>query len=148
MRPPVLTRAELCALIPHAGAMCLLDGVMAWDHEMITCVSDRHRERTHPLRRQGRLSAVHAFELGAQAIAVHGALTAHAAGVKVAPAYLAALHAARLHCTWLDKIGIPLVIDAARLAGRQANSLYAITVYTADAPVACARITIMAPGTP
>ena len=36
-----LTKAEIAALIPHAGAMCLLDRVVHWDAEKIRCTSRR-----------------------------------------------------------------------------------------------------------
>ncbi|MGH8502676.1 MAG: hypothetical protein ACREVE_09435, partial [Gammaproteobacteria bacterium] len=69
------------ALIPHAGTMCLLDAVLEWDDESIHCTSETHRAADNPLRREGRLSALHAFEYGAQAVAVHGGLRARAAGM-------------------------------------------------------------------
>ena len=54
--------------------MCLLDEVVQWDERSIVCISNTHRDPANPLRRQGRLSAVHAFEYGAQTAAVHGGL--------------------------------------------------------------------------
>jgi predicted hotdog family 3-hydroxylacyl-ACP dehydratase len=32
-----IDRAAIAALIPHAGAMCLLDGVLAWNRTSIAC---------------------------------------------------------------------------------------------------------------
>ncbi len=67
-------RQELEALIPHAGAMCLLDTVQNWDDRQIHCRSETHRNVANPLRFEGRLSALHLAEYGAQAMAIHGGL--------------------------------------------------------------------------
>ncbi|PYI82543.1 MAG: phosphotransferase, partial [Verrucomicrobia bacterium] len=67
-------KAEIRTLIPHSGLMCLLDSVIEWDDQSIICISNTHRDPANPLRREGQLSAVHAFEYGAQAAAVHGGL--------------------------------------------------------------------------
>jgi predicted hotdog family 3-hydroxylacyl-ACP dehydratase len=79
-----INKAEIRALIPHSDLMCLLDEVFQWDDRSIVCGSNTHRDPANPLRRHGRLSAVHAFEYGAQAAAIHGGLRARAAGT-VAP---------------------------------------------------------------
>jgi len=36
-------KAGIAALIPHAGPMCLLDAVLAWDMTTIACVASSHR---------------------------------------------------------------------------------------------------------
>ena len=64
-------KAEIRTLIPHSDLMCLLDDVMQWDDRSIVCFTNTHRDPANPLRRAGRLSAVHAFEYGAQAAAIH-----------------------------------------------------------------------------
>ena len=99
-----INKAEIRTLIPHSGLMCLLDEVTQWDDRSITCVTNTHRDSANPLRRDGRLSAVHAFEYGAQAAAVHGGLRARSVGATAPPGYLAALRDARLHVVFLDDI--------------------------------------------
>ena len=106
-----INKAEIRTLIPHSDLMCLLDEVVQWDDRSIVCVSNTHRDPVNPLRRQGRLSAVHAFEYGAQAAAIHGGLRARAAGTIAPPGYLAALRDGRLHVTRLDHIHLPLRIS-------------------------------------
>src|SRR5438046_10586757 len=96
MNTPI-NKAEIRTLIPHAGSMCLLDNVFDWNDESIVCVTNTHRDEANPLRRNGRLSALHAFEYGAQAAAVHGGLRARSAGTAAARGYLAALRDGRLH---------------------------------------------------
>ncbi len=135
--------AEIRTLIPHSGSMCLLDSVTQWDDRSIVCVTNTHRDPANPLRRAGRLSALHAFEYGAQAAAVHGGLRARSAGATAPPGYLAALRNARLHATRLDDIDEPLEIFASRLFGDSANTVYECRVSAGDIVIAEGRITIM-----
>ena len=46
---PPLPRAWIAAHIPHAGSMCLLDEVVAWDDERICCTATSHRDPGNPL---------------------------------------------------------------------------------------------------
>src|SRR5207247_8959344 len=118
-----INKTEIRTLIPHSGSMCLLDEVTQWDDQSIVCTTDTHRDPANPLRRNGHLSAVHAFEYGAQAAAVHGGLRARAAGATAPPGYLAALRDARLHVARLDDIATPLANFAKRLSGDHANNI-------------------------
>jgi predicted hotdog family 3-hydroxylacyl-ACP dehydratase len=138
-----IDKAEIRTLIPHAGLMCLLDTVLKWDDESILCASETHRDPANPLRRDGRLSALHAFEYGAQAAAVHGGLRARAAGAAAPPCYLAALRDAHLQVMRLDDIASPLEVRAQRLFGEAGNTIYECRVLAGDIPLADGRITIM-----
>jgi len=138
-----INKAEIRTLIPHSGLMCLLDEVILWDDRSITCVSNTHRDPANPLRRDGRLSALHAFEYGAQAAAVHGGLRARSVGAIAPPGYLAALRDARLHVASLDDIRSALQVYALRLFGDGANTVYECRVSARDLPIAEARITIV-----
>jgi predicted hotdog family 3-hydroxylacyl-ACP dehydratase len=138
-----INKAEIRTLIPHSGLMCLLDEVVQWDDQSIACVSNTHRDPANPLRRQGHLSAVHAFEYGAQAAAIHGGLRARAAGTVAPPGYLAALRNGRLHVTRLDYIHLPLRILATRLYGEGANTVYEFIVSAATILLAEGRVTIV-----
>jgi predicted hotdog family 3-hydroxylacyl-ACP dehydratase len=123
--------------------MCLLDSVIEWDDRSIVCASRTHRDPANPLRRDGRLSAVHAFEYAAQAAAVHGGLRARSVGMKAPPGFLAALRDARLYVTRLDDVASPLQICANRLFGETANTVYECRVSAGDVLLAKGRITIM-----
>ena len=136
-------QAEIRTLIPHSGLMCLLEEVVHWDERSIVCISNTHRDPANPLRRQGRLSAVHAFEYGAQAAAVHGGLRARAAGTIASPGYLAALRDGRLHAKRLDHIHLPLRICATHLFGDGANTVYEFVLSAATVPVAEGRVIIV-----
>jgi predicted hotdog family 3-hydroxylacyl-ACP dehydratase len=138
-----IKKAEIRTLIPHSGLMCLLDEVTQWDDRSITCASNTHRDPANPLRRDGHLSAVHAFEYAAQAAAVHGGLHARSVGAIAPPGYLAALRDARLHVARLDDIRSPLQISANHLFGEGSNTIYECRVSARDLLLANGRITIM-----
>jgi predicted hotdog family 3-hydroxylacyl-ACP dehydratase len=76
----MLAKTDWAHLIPHQGAMCLLDAVLAWNESSIHAVTESHAWADHPLRSELGLHAVHLAEYGAQAMAVHGALLAQAHG--------------------------------------------------------------------
>jgi predicted hotdog family 3-hydroxylacyl-ACP dehydratase len=138
-----IPKAEIRTLIPHSDLMCLLDKVMQWDDRSIVCITNTHRDPANPLRRGGCLSALHAFEYGAQAAAVHGGLRARSVGTAAAPGYLAALRNGRLQAARLDQIHLPLRIRATRLFGDRANTVYEFLVLAANVLVAEGRITIV-----
>jgi len=138
-----IDKSEIRKLIPHTGLMCLLDNVIEWDDRSIVCTSDTHRDPANPLRRDGRLSALHAFEYGAQAAAVHGGLRARSVGEMAPPGYLAALRDAHLHVVRLDDIPLPLQVYACRLFGDNVNTVYECRISAGDVLLADGRITIM-----
>jgi predicted hotdog family 3-hydroxylacyl-ACP dehydratase len=138
-----IDKPEIRTLIPHSGSMCLLDCVIRWDSRSIVCISNTHREPDNPLRRDGRLSALHAFEYGAQAAAVHGGLRARALGATAPPGYLAALRDARLRAERLDDIAFPLQIFTKHLFGEGANTVYECRVSAGEALIAEGRVTIV-----
>jgi len=138
-----INKSEIRTLVPHCGLMCLLDSVTEWDDRSITCISNTHRDPANPLRRDGRLSALHAFEYAAQTAAVHGGLRARSAGMTAPPGYLAALRDARMHVMRLDDIASPLQICAHRLFGEAANTVYECRVSAGDVLLADGRIIIM-----
>ena len=123
--------------------MCLLDGVIEWDNDSIVCVSETHREPANPLRRGGRLAAVHAFEYGAQAAAIHGGLRAKAEGKTAPPGYLAALRDAQLQVDRLDDIASPLQVSARRLFGTGVDTVYECEISAGAKLLARGRVTIM-----
>jgi predicted hotdog family 3-hydroxylacyl-ACP dehydratase len=123
--------------------MCLLDEVVQWDDRSITCITNTHRDPANPLRRDGHLSAVHAFEYGAQAAAIHGGLRARLTGATAPPGYLAALRDARLHATTLDDIKSELQVHAFCLFGDEANTVYECRVSAGDTLLAEGRVTII-----
>jgi predicted hotdog family 3-hydroxylacyl-ACP dehydratase len=138
-----IAKSEIRQLIPHSGSMCLLDRVLDWNNNSITCLSRTHVDRTNPLRRGDGLSAVHAFEYGAQAMAIHGGLRARAAAAVAPPGYFAALRNAAISVPRLDNLPFPLEVRAQLLFGDSANSVYNCHLSSSDISVATGRITII-----
>ena len=105
----MIGREEILKLVPHQGAMCLWDEVVAWDPGTITLRARNHRDPTHPLRSDHRLRAIHLCEYGAQAMAVHGGLRAQAGGGTAKPGLLVALRGVELRVARIDDL--PGTID-------------------------------------
>ena len=133
----------LCEMIPHAGAMCLLDEVLSWDEENIVCQSRSHQNPHNPLKKNGRLSAIHAVEYAAQAMAVHGCLLARAKGESLKPGYLAALKDVQLHISRLDQFDQPLTVKAQQLLAGGGNLMYTLEVSVGEQVIATARATVV-----
>jgi len=138
----LVDKARIQTLIPHAGAMCLLEAVTAWDEAGIVCVTQTHRDPANPLRRQDRLAMSHACEYGAQAAAIHGGLRAQAAGQSAPAGYLAALRDVRWFAADLAAVDAPLEVAAHLVLGDADYCIYAIQVSAAGQTLAEARITI------
>ena len=130
--------SELQGLIPHAGRMCLLDRVIGHTEHDIECATRSHAAPDHPLRRDGRLSALHLVEYASQAIAAHGALR----GGGVQRGMLAALRDIRLHVDRIDDIHAELTIHATRRISQAGGSLYDFRVYADGRPLCEGRIAI------
>ncbi len=138
-----LDQTRIRRLIPHADAMCLLETVIDWDEDSITCRTASHRDPTHPLRRDGHLAALHAFEYGAQAAAIHGSLCAQITGQTAPSGYLAAIRDARWWVAELETIVAPLEVFARCLLRDGGRCSYAIRVSAADQLLAEGRIVIL-----
>ena len=123
-----LDRAGIEALVPHAGAMCLWDSVSAWDAQSIRLRAMNHRDPVHPLRRDGRLSAVHLCEYGAQAMAVHGGLRARETGDRAKPGLLVALRGVTLHVARIDDLPGALECVAHVLVESDGGAQYAFSI--------------------
>ena len=130
-------------LIPHQGDMCLLEQVECWDPQVICCLTQSHRNPHNPLRRAGRLSALHLAEYGAQAMAVHGGLLARAQNRRAPPGFLAALRDLRLQVHYIDQIEAPLEIRAEVLNAGDSGWLYAFRITTAASELATGRVTVI-----
>jgi len=123
-----LDRDELARLIPHQGRMCLLDGVIEYDTTTIVCATTSHRRLDNPLRRRGRLGALCGLEYAAQAVAVHGGLSAAAAQTRAKPGLLAGTREIRLAVERLDDIGSDLIVRAEQLIAGGDALLYAFAL--------------------
>ena len=119
----LIGRHELAMLIPHAGAMCLLDGVREWDETHIRCQAHTHRDPDNPMRRFGRLHAVCGIEYVSQAMAAHAAL-ANAGRECSRKGYLASVRNFALAVARLDTIQGDLDIEAEKIVAEGERALY------------------------
>ncbi|MEO7063643.1 MAG: phosphotransferase [Dokdonella sp.] len=138
-----LPKSDWSTLIPHQGAMCLLDSVVDWTGIRIHARSDSHRRADNPLRSNGTLRALHLCEYGAQAMAVHGGLLARAAGTAAAPGFLVSLRAVDLHVARIDDLAGPLDVCAERLLGGDGSWQYQFSVQHAGTLLASGRAAVM-----
>jgi predicted hotdog family 3-hydroxylacyl-ACP dehydratase len=123
----LLDRTQIAELIPHAGTMCLLDGVLRWDDTSISCVSRRHRDPENPLRLGDALGVACGIEFAAQAMAVHSRLTAPE-GDQPKIGLLVSLRDVTCRTRRLDHLEAELVLSAERLAGDERQALYRFAV--------------------
>ena len=123
--------------------MCLLDEVIEWNPERISCRSGGHRAADHPLRAHGRLGAACGVEFAAQTMAVHGALIADAATVKPAGGFLASVRGVRLYVSRLDDVQTDLICDAVLIAGDRGTALYEFSLRAAAMPLMSGRATVV-----
>jgi predicted hotdog family 3-hydroxylacyl-ACP dehydratase len=137
-----LDRSAIERLVPHAGAMCLLDAVSDWGPASIACTSAAPRA-DHPLARDGSVPAIAAAEYAAQATAVHGALL-EATG-QPRPGLLATLMDVELAAATLPA-GAALAIRAELLGRSPAGCLYRFEVGSAGTPIASGRLLVALTG--
>jgi predicted hotdog family 3-hydroxylacyl-ACP dehydratase len=149
-----LDRAWIERHIPHHGRMCLLDAVLSWDTDRISCLSGSHRAADNPLRARGQLGIACGIEYAAQAMAVHGALAGGAleigppaAGSPAAgwpaPGFLAGVRNVEFHVLRLDDVPGDLICDAVRVAGDRGTALYEFELRSAATRLLTGRATVL-----
>ena len=136
-----LDRAFIAARIPHAGSMCLLDGVEDWATDFIVCRASSHREPENPLRAAERLGVLNGIEYCAQAMAVHGALLA---GADTAPraGYLTSVREVIFYAERLDDIKEDLLVRADQLSGDGNHLIYHFRLETVKALLLTGRASV------
>jgi predicted hotdog family 3-hydroxylacyl-ACP dehydratase len=142
-----LNRAWIESRIPHHGRMCLLDEVIAWSADRVSCRSSTHRDADNPLRAYGRLGIACGIEYAAQAMAVHGALVAGGGGGGGGglpkTGFLAAVRGVRFHSLRLDDVPGDLICDAVRMAGDATTALYEFELRSSAASLLRGRATVV-----
>jgi predicted hotdog family 3-hydroxylacyl-ACP dehydratase len=132
---------DIRKLVPHAGAMCLLERIERADAKEVVCGTFTHRAPTNPLRRNGRLAALHLAEYGAQAMAVHGGLANPAAAAR--GGMLVAIRDLTLGVARLDDIDAELVIHAVRLVANESGQIYSFRASAAGRELGAGRVSVM-----
>ena len=133
---------RIAALIPHAGAMCLLQRIEHWDDTSVTVATATHRDSANPLASRLGLRAIHLCEYGAQAMAVHGGLTAKARGARAQPGLLVSLRDVSLGCDFVQDLEGELLVEARRLHESDMAWQYEFRVTHAGRLLAQGRATV------
>lgn len=142
----MLPKTDWAHLIPHAGSMCLLDAVQAWDARSLHATSAGHARADNPLRHANRLHAVHLAEYGAQAMAVHGALLARAGGeTTVRPGRLVSLRDVQLAAEYIDQLDGHLDVHAQCLYADDGGAQYSFRIEHAGRLLASGRAAVIHP---
>ncbi len=141
-----MNKDDICARIPHAGRMCLLERVQNWDETAIHCLATSHKDADNPLRSRDGLPAVCGIEYAAQAMAVHAGLRAGAMA-KPAAGMLASVRDLRLAVARLDDVNGDLHIHALRLSGDDAGFIYEFNIKAGDDALMSGRIVVKLLGT-
>ena len=136
-----MPHADIAALIPHQGGMCLLEDIVEWDEARIVLTTTTHLSANNPLRADGRLRAVHLCEYGAQAMAVHGALKA--APQPAPPGMLVSLRSVTFARDFIDDLAGPLRIEAICLQATQASQQYSFEITHAGETIAAGRAAVV-----
>ena len=139
-----LDAAGIAARIPHAGSMSLLQAVRGVDAQQLLALASSHRLPSNPLVRQGRLGAACGVEYAAQAMALHGALTAqaehsnadHPSGMPEAAraGYLVSVRNLVLQVQRLDDIAADVLVQVSKAGDNGAFTVYDFALM-ADEPV-------------
>src|SRR5690606_19687173 len=119
-------------LIPHQGTMCLLENIESWSDTTIRLSTTSHRSAHNPLRHEGRLRAVHLCEYGAQAMAIHGGLLAHAQGTSAPPGMLVSLRAVSFTRDFVHDLEGNLIVEAERLQASPSTLQYTFRITHED----------------
>ncbi|BCB26618.1 phosphotransferase [Sulfurimicrobium lacus] len=136
-----IAKEQLCQLLPHTDAMCLLHEVTAWDAERIACRAINHNDPANPLRHNGQLPAHCAIEYAAQAMAVHGGLAAQS-GAKPRIGFIGSVRDVRLFAERLDDIPEALEIEAVKQLADANHSLYELRVCAAGRELMTGRAAV------
>jgi predicted hotdog family 3-hydroxylacyl-ACP dehydratase len=138
----LLNRDRIERLIPHAGAMCLLEGVAHWDENRIRCVTRTHLDARNPLRADGRLPILCGIEYAAQAMAVHGGLVRDG-GAKPRAGYLASVRDVSCARDRLDDLEGELVVEARRMMGDGERVVYQFRLVSGGKEVMSGRAAVV-----
>ena len=95
--------------------MCLLERIIHCDDDEVMVATTTHASTANPLAKADGLRSVYLCEYGAQAMAVHGGITASEKGKKSVAGMLVSLREVELHCAYVHDLVGEILITARRL---------------------------------
>ena len=126
--------------------MSLLDRVINWSVNSISCSTTSHRKPTNPLMSDGKLPSLCLIEYGAQAAAVHAALISTRVDEKGKPAYIGNLK----NIEWFEEFVNPtydeITVHATREASSSAGAIYHLEVMANELLLLSASMTLLMRG--
>jgi predicted hotdog family 3-hydroxylacyl-ACP dehydratase len=136
-----MSHAEIAALIPHQGGMCLLEHLIEWNETRVVLETMTHLAMDNPLRVNGKLRAVHLCEYGAQAMAVHGALKS--APDRAPAGMLVSLRSVTFARDYIDDLSGSLRVEAVCLQATESSQQYSFEISHAGATIAAGRAAVL-----
>ncbi len=139
-------KTEIERMLPHAGAMVLLDEVQECDKQKIVCAANSHLDQANPLMIDGALSVFAGIEYAAQAMALHNFMLAARAGGAPGEArqgVVAVASKLQSFCQRLDLLKDTLVIEVAMIDQTGDSSMYEFKLLSAQADVLSGRLLVM-----
>ncbi len=134
--------AEIQALIPHTGDMCLLAGVTYWDATHIACIALSHRNPDNPLAHHGKVHALSGIEFAAQAMAVHGGLTG-LVGQHPRAGVLVSVRDVVARVKYLSDFAQDLQIEAEQLMAGDNGVTYSFSIHIGDQELLAGRAMVV-----
>ncbi len=141
-----LNAAQIRDLLPHTGAMCLLECVVECTADTILCSTRTHLLATHPLRSALGLGSAIAIEYAAQAMALHAGLqlpTQPTLGAGSTHGVLASVRRVALNRPYLDDTDADLIVRATVLSCDAMSALYFFEVSAQGQQIASGRSAVI-----
>jgi len=139
----LIDKAGIEKLIPHSGAMVLIDGVLDWDEEDIRCIATSHHNVDNPLRICGGVPSLCGIEYAAQVMAIHGRLASRKEHGMPNQGYLASVRDLEYSLEWLDASPPVLEIWAHCLFHDGPRSIYQFALSGEGAPLLSGRAAVV-----
>ena len=141
-----LNAAQIRDLLPHTGAMCLLECVVECTADTILCSTRTHLLATHPLRSALGLGSAIAIEYAAQAMALHAGLqlpTHPTLDAGPSHGVLASVRRVALNRPYLDDTDADLMVRATVLSCDAMSALYSFEVSAQGQEIAAGRSAVI-----
>ena len=141
----MITKSALDLLLPHQGDMSLLESVISWDMNTITCLASSHNKPNNPLRKNNQLASMNAIEYAAQAMAIHSTLIAQKENTTHKPrvGFLATASKVKLFVERLDRLQDDLKVQATCLTASNDGSLYEFEITASEQLIASGQALVM-----
>ncbi|MEO8485921.1 MAG: hydroxymyristoyl-ACP dehydratase [Betaproteobacteria bacterium] len=128
-------------MLPHAGAMVLVDEIVYADSMRIECATRAHLRPGFPLAAEGRISSLCGIEIAAQAMALHAAAADPAHRPRAGR--LASVSDVELLHDRLDDAPTPLRVEATLEVASGRGSAYRFVVSAAGRILVRGRALVM-----